>query len=132
MQRFPPSNKVYVAQSQISNSGRGVFAKCDIQKDELIERCPVIEVSATDTANLNESALVTYFFYWGKDKNQTLIALGFGSLYNHSYQPNAIYKVNHQEKIMDFIALKDIKKDEEITINYKQGNQKNKNPLWFE
>jgi len=33
---------------------------------------------------------------------------------------------------VDFIALKNIKKDEEITVNYIQGNQKNTKPLWFE
>ena len=32
---------------------------------------------------------------------------------------------------MDFIALNNIKKDEEITFNY-NSNPKNKRPLWFE
>ena len=119
-------------ESKIPNSGRGVYAKRDIKKDEVIERCPVIEISAGDTANLGESTLVTYFFYHGKDKSKSLIALGFGSIYNHSYKPNAFYKIKFGEKLMDFVALSDIKKEEEITINYKGMGSKNKNPLWFE
>jgi hypothetical protein len=33
--------------------------------------------------------------------------------------------------LIDFVALKHIKKDEEVTFNYNHGNPKDKNPLWF-
>ncbi len=123
---------VYVKQSAIHNAGRGVFARRDIKKGEHIETCPVIEISRHDMASLNESILVTYFFFHGKDKERVLVSLGFGSLYNHSYIPNAIYQIHPREKTMDFIAIADIQRDSEITFNYKSGNDKNKNPLWFE
>jgi len=61
-----------------------------------------------------------------------VIALGFGSIYNHTYEPNATYKIKNTEKVIDFVALNDIKKDDEITVNYKYGNPKDKIPLWFE
>ena len=83
-------------------------------------------------SNLRESILVTYFFYFGKKKERLAVALGFGSIYNHSYTPNATYKIKVKKKTIDFTAIKDIKKNEEITFNYSFGNPKNKNPLWFE
>ncbi len=113
------------------DAGRGVFARVAIKKGELIEKCPVLEIPEHDMAGLSESILVTYFYFFGKNKERMVIALGFGSLYNHIYTPNAMYKGNEKEQTIDFIALRDIKKDEEITVNYIQGKQKNKHPLWF-
>jgi len=134
MKKLLASDKVYVSKSEILNAGRGVYAKRDIKKGEIIERCPIIEVSKHDTSNLKESVLVTYFFYFGKNKERIAMALGFGSIYNHTDKPNAIYKIKPKEKIIDFIALTDIKKDEELTFNYyNSSNLKDKkNPLWFE
>lgn len=132
MQKLYSSDKVYIRKSKIIKAGRGVFAKCDIKKNEIIERCPIIEVSRHDTSNLKESILVTYFFYYGKSKEKLLIALGFGSIYNHSYKPNAKYKINQKEKLIDFIALEDVKKNDEITFNYYNSKSLKKNPLWFE
>lgn len=126
------SDKVYIGQSKIINAGRGVYAGRDIKKDEIIEKCPVIDVPKHDMSNLKESVLVTYFFYFGKNRKQLLVALGFGSIYNHTYKPNATFKIKPKDQVIDFVALKDIKKDEEITVNYKHGNPKVKRPLWFE
>ena len=133
MKKILTSDKIYVNESKIPNSGRGVYAKNDIKKGEIIENCPTIKVSKHDAANLTETILVTYFFYFGKKKEQLTVALGFGSIYNHTNKPNAKYKINPLENTIDFIALKDINEDDEITINYSpSGNSKNKNPLWFE
>ena len=132
MHNLATSDKVYIAQSRILNAGRGVYAKYDIKKNELIEKCPVIEVPQHDVANLCESILITYFYYFGKKKERVLIALGFGSIYNHTYEPNARYKISEEEMTIDFIALKDIRKNDEITVDYSNGNPKDKSPLWFE
>lgn len=132
MKNISASGKIYISKSKILNAGRGVYAKCNIKKDEIIEQCPIIEVSEHDTANLNESMLVTYFFYFGKKKERSAIALGFGSIYNHTYEPNARYEIKPAENTIHFVALNDIKRDDEIVVNYKYGNPKSKNPLWFE
>ncbi|MCL6096467.1 MAG: SET domain-containing protein-lysine N-methyltransferase [Patescibacteria group bacterium] len=132
MKKLLASDKIYIRKSKILNAGRGVYARCDIQKDEIIEKCPVIEVPKHDMANLRESFLVTYFFYFGKNKERLAVALGFGSIYNHTHKPNAEYQIKPVEGCIDFIALNDIKKDEEITINYNPGIPKNKSSLWFE
>jgi len=131
MKKLFSSDKIYIGKSRIADAGRGVFARHDIKKDEIIEKCPVIEVPKQDLSNLRESVLVTYFFYFGKKKDRLIIALGFGSIYNHAYEPNARYKLSRTEKTLDFVALKNIKKDSEITVNY-NPNPKDNNPLWFE
>ncbi len=131
MKRLFPPRKIYISQSRINHAGRGVFAGTDIKKGEVIERCPVILVPRHDTSNLSESILVTYFFYFGKNKETLAVALGFGSIYNHSYKPNATYKPVLRQKVIEFTAIKDIKKDLEITVNYNFGSPKDKTPLWF-
>ena len=131
MKKLYSSNKVFVSKSKIKNAGRGVFAAQNIEKDEVIEVCPLIIAPKNDMPNLRESILVTYSFYFGKKKERLAVALGFGSIYNHSYTPNATYKIKVKEKTINFIAIKDIKKNDEITVNYNFGNPKNKNPLWF-
>ncbi len=132
MKKPTSSGKIYIQNSKISGAGRGVFALQNIKKGTVIETCPAIHISKYDFSNVNQSILTTYFFSPDKDKENLLLALGFGSLYNHSYQPNAKYKINSKEQNLNFIAIRDIKKNEEITINYKGQNSKNKNPLWFE
>jgi len=132
MDRLPHSDKIYVSGSKMPGAGRGVFAGVSIKKGETIEKCPLIMIPKHDTSNLRESILVTYFFYFGKDKEQLAVVLGFGSLYNHSYTPNAVYKIKPKEERIDFVAIRDIKKDEEITFNYNSGTPNDKRPLWFE
>lgn len=113
------------------DAGRGVFANVIIKKGELIEKCPVIVLPEHDALDLSTSILLTYIYFFGKKKERMVVALGFGSIYNHTYTPNAVYKENEKEMALEFIALMDIKKDEEITVNYIQGTHKYKHPLWF-
>jgi len=95
MKKLSASDNIYISKSKILNAGRGVYARRDIKKNEIIEKCPLIEAPKHDMANLKESILVTYFFYFGKNKERLAVALGFGSIYNHSYKPNARYKIKH-------------------------------------
>jgi len=128
------SGKVYVSRSGISKAGRGVFASRNIKKGGVIETCPIIKVPRGDVSNYAESVLVTYFFYFGKNKQRIAIALGFGSIYNHSINPNISYNIKPKAKIIEFVALKDIKKDVELTFDYYNRSNKSgrKDPLWFE
>lgn len=104
-------------------------AKVGIKKGELIERCPVIEVPKSDVSNLKESILINYYFYYGANNERLAVALGFGSIYNHSYEPNATYEKKPKEKVIDFVALKNIRKDEEITVSYNYGDPNDKRPV---
>lgn len=121
---------LYISKSKILGAGRGVFADKNFKKGELVESCPIIEIPKGDTSVLSESILVTYFLYHGKNKEKTVLMLGFGSIYNHSKTPNIFYKIKAKDKVVDFVALKNIKKDEELTFNYSVHATK-KRPLWF-
>ena len=56
--------------------------------------------------------------------------LGFGSLYNHSYEPNAKYVRRVSKRVVEFVAIKDIKKGQEITVNYNFGDPDDKSKPW--
>lgn len=108
--------------------GRGIFSTRSIKKGELIEEAPVIIIPKTEWDLMRESILLNYVFRWGKNK---AIALGYGSLYNHSYTPNARYITNIENKSIDFYAREAIQKGEEITVNY-NGDPEDQSSLWFE
>lgn len=129
MNKLLASDKIYISKSKIPSAGRGVFAKVNIKKGEIIETCPVIEVPKKDTSLLVESALTSYFYFLGKKKEKTFLVLGFGSIYNHSESPNAIYKESLKGKTVNFIASRNIKRGEEILVNY--DPEGGKIPLWF-
>ena len=123
------SSKIYIAQSKIPNAGRGVFAAIAINKGDVIEICPVFVLPRKDYKVIKQTALRNYYFMWGKVT--VGVCFGFGSYYNHSYQANATYKKRIKEQLIDFVAIKDIKKDEEIIVNYNYGNPDDQNPLWI-
>lgn len=131
MKKLSTSEKIYIANSKITKAGRGVFARTTFKKGDVIERCPVIEIPKNDVSNLGASILINYYFYFGYRKQKLAIALGFGSIYNHSYNPNATYKTKPENKRIDFIAIKNIRKNEEITVNYNFGNPLDNSPLWI-
>jgi SET domain-containing protein len=124
-----PSKKVQLSQSKISEAGRGLFATVPIKKGEIIEQAPIIMLKGEAKA-LKSSELYNYYFIT-EDKESAAIALGFGSLYNHSYSPNATYEKHFHELIITFRAIKDIAADEEITVNYNYGNPDDKKQLWI-
>jgi len=131
MSDLHPTSMIYISQSRMPHAGRGVFAKEAIKKGETIERCPTIEIPLYEQEIINQTMLVSYIYYLGESKDMLTIVLGFGSIYNHSYTPNAIYDPLSDDGLVQFIAEKDIKKDEEICVNYNQEVQ-TKTPLWFE
>jgi uncharacterized protein len=108
--------------------GRGIFAIRNIKNGELIEEVPVIIIPKIEWKLMRECVLSDYIFRWGEDK---ALALGYGSLYNHSYTPNARYVTNIENQSIDFYARKDIREGEEIMVNY-NGDPEDQSPLWFE
>lgn len=128
MRSIYPLSKVYLNKSIIPQSGKGVFASCDIKKGEVIEVAPILILEFTDFIETRWNLLFEYYF-WLDDF--VVLALGYGSLYNHSKDPNCKYEINRKEKTIALTAIKNIKKDEEIYFNYK-GASNPKTPFWFE
>lgn len=110
------NNHLFVANA--GHKGRGVFTSKILKKGELIEICPVIEVSYKDHQKMVGHILENYTFVWNTRKKSAAIVLGFGSLYNHSKKPNADYIKKLKDGVMVYKAMKTIKKGEEITIDY--------------
>src|SRR5438552_285271 len=111
--------------------GRGVVAQRTFYAGEIIERPPVIVIPADEAPLIRDTRLAHYYFEWGDDCKQAAIALGYGSLYNHSYAPNARYEFREEDDCLEFIALKEIQPGEEITINYNNLGPSAGNPLKF-
>lgn len=125
-QRIPT---LYVAYSDLH--GRGVFSGAPIPEGSMIEICPVLELSEEELVKIKETQLYDYYFEWGSDLKDAAIALGFGSIYNHSVKPNAKYLVDFENKSIEIHCIKDIEPGEEILINY-NGSPENKDQVWFE
>ncbi|MCS6899216.1 MAG: SET domain-containing protein [Myxococcales bacterium] len=112
------------------HAGRGVFACERIPAGSLIEECPVIEIPEEELVSLMPTTLGDYFFQWGPTRQQGALALGYGSLYNHSYHPSAGYVRKLESRTIQFLALRDIEAGEEITVNY-NGSPEDRSPVWF-
>lgn len=102
---------------ETGKKGRGVFALKDFKKGELIESCPVIAFTPKERKWL-EKTILNYYIYPWRSTRGAAVTLGYGFIYNHSYKPNADWKQNFKKLTMEYRAIKDIKKGEEITVNY--------------
>ncbi len=111
--------------------GRGVFTTKNIAADTVIEISPVIELTTKDRKKLEGTKLYHYIFEWGNSKRQACVALGYVSMYNHSFEPNCEYEMDYQEQTMTVRTIKPIKKGEELYFSY-NGSPDDKTPLWFE
>ncbi|KKR40541.1 MAG: hypothetical protein UU51_C0017G0014 [Microgenomates group bacterium GW2011_GWC1_41_20] len=115
----------------VPKKGRGVFALKDFKEGEIIESAPVLIFTPKEREHL-EKTLLNYYVYPWRSTRGAAIALGFGSIYNHSYSPNADWKQNFRTKCMVYRAVKNIKKGQEITVNY-NGEPDDETPIdWFE
>ena len=125
---FNPPQKIYINKSKIQDSGKGVFALENIENGEVIEVAPILVLEFTDFVDTKWNLLFEYYF-WMDD--YVALALGYGSMYNHSKDANCKYELNRENQTITFTAIKDIKVNEEIFFNYK-GSSNEKAPLWFE
>lgn len=100
----------------VDGKGRGVFAVEPIRNGSLIERVPLLVVPIEFIqGGWNRPDLARFFFVHSSDA--LAVALGYGSIYNHSYTPNARYD-HDSDLTLSFFAIEDIKPGEEICINY--------------
>ncbi len=116
--------------SQTSYAGRGVFAAEDIPAGALIEECPILVLPETEMSAAMGTELGNYIFQWGPSRDEGAVALGYGSLFNHSFSPNAMYIRKLHTKTLMFVALEAIGAGTEITVNY-NGSPEDRSPVWF-
>ena len=93
--------------------GRGVYAARPFAKGESVESCPTLELPGdTVTGRLGD-----YVFGSAEDENEVILLLGYGMLYNHSYEANCEY-VQEGPRVITFVTLRDVEAGEELTIDY--------------
>ncbi|MFN2456683.1 MAG: SET domain-containing protein [Chitinophagaceae bacterium] len=109
--------------------GRGMFASGKIATDTVIEIAPVIVMNHNERKLLDQTLLHDYIFEWGQ--NQCCVAMGYISIYNHSYNANCRYEMNFVAQFITVTSLRGIKPGEELSINY-TADSNDKTPVWFE
>lgn len=111
--------------------GRGVFALKNFSVGEIVEVCPVINITPKERKRVEKTIFNFYIYPWRSTRSGSLV-LGYGSLYNHSFEPNADWKQNFKTMSMVYRAVRPIKKGDEITVNY-NGEPDDKTPIdWFD
>lgn len=118
-----------------TTKGRGVFACRDFRRGEVVETAPVLVLKG-DFDELPE-LLKTYVFNWESlagIPDAHAIALGFGSMYNHSNPASLCYQADARASVMRYVAARDIRCGEELTINYNAdgGVHEWHDDNWFE
>lgn len=122
-----PAKDLKVGESK--GRGRGVFAARPFKPGEAVEQCPVVLVPVEQLELVD--GLWELSFAWPNGRGKAAVALGFGSLYNHSWEPNARYDAVKGSLEIRFTALRKISKGEEIFVNY-NGDPGGRAPLWFD
>jgi len=118
-----------------TKKGRGAYAARDFKKGELVEECPVIVLFRSP--DMLAPRIKTIIFNWGSLTNSersSALVLGYGSIYNHNNPANMLYKGVFDNNSIKYIAARDIKKDEELTVNYNNagGSHISNDDTWFE
>jgi SET domain-containing protein len=122
----------YIGWFKAGAKGMGAVALKDIKAGMAIDRNPVVVMPSEQMiCKTGESIEVDdYVFRWGseKDRKSALCALPVGGyivMCNHSPSPNAAIRQDHMNRMLELTAKRDIRKGEEITIDYDVE-------LWFE
>ncbi len=117
---------LYISESD--HRGRGVYVSEDLEKDNLIEICPLIIIPTDQVAKIHDTVIHDYYFLYDDKAADACIPLGYGCLYNHSHQPNARVAYDYEERCIHIISMRSIKSGEEIFIDYTAGEDRE---LWF-
>jgi hypothetical protein len=118
-----------------SVKGRGVFATKAFIAGELVEACPVIVLY--QPFELLAPKIQKVVYNWGslaKTGQCSALALGYGSLYNHSNPANMRYEADVENQTLNYYAVSDIAAGEELTVNYNNtnGQPESDNDVWFD
>lgn len=120
---------LYIAEA--GTKGRGVFTSAGITANSVIEIAPVVVMSHDERKLLDQTLLHDYIFEWGEDTQECCLALGWASVYNHSYASNCTYDMDYDENTITIQTVREIKAGEELTINY-NGTWDNNKKVWFD
>ncbi|MFX0059276.1 MAG: SET domain-containing protein-lysine N-methyltransferase [Candidatus Hodarchaeota archaeon] len=126
----------YISVKYISEKkGRGAFARKNIKKGALIDNAPVILIPNDDYLKIQDTIIYHYCYIWADPKHmpefENAVTFSKSQFINHSYKPNVAYYYDYENKSIQFEAIRNISKGEELTMNY-NGKVDDKTPVWFE
>jgi hypothetical protein len=78
---------------QHGSKGRGLFATQDIAPNTLLHVAPCLAFSQQSYQDHLQYTLLAHYVFQHKPSDSLLLALGYGSLFNHSKQPNVSYRI---------------------------------------
>jgi len=124
-----PISQVYSAETG-TPLGRGVFASHNFEPAEIVEIAPVVLLDLKTQPF--PAAIRRLAFNWSK--THVALALGFGSLYNHSDQPNLVFKRDVENLTITFSTLREVQPGEQLTISYDYigPGESPRDRSWFE
>lgn len=111
----------HVYLDQAGMLGRGVFAIRAFIRGEVVELSPVFQLNE-EFRDLPKE-FQHRVFNWQKMAGigkKSAIALGYGSMYNHSETPNLIWEADAVLEVIRFTARRNIDPNEQLTIHYEQ------------
>lgn len=129
MKKFKISDHIFLTAT--AGKGIGVFTKKAIKAEKLVERSPVLVFPPKERKLLEQTGLYNYIFEWEDDNKSCCVALGYLSMFNHSYDANCEYIMDFEKKTMVVKTVKDIPAGAELTINY-NGVPDCKDEVWFD
>ncbi|KAN0060375.1 tRNA-specific adenosine deaminase subunit tad3 [Thecaphora frezii] len=110
-------------------SGRGVYASEPLASGTLLEVSPVLLFPPGEYERYGKfTQLDGYTFVWKRTPVGSVmaLALGLGSLFNHSTTPNVNYHLDHATQSIRYTLLKSVQEGEELCISYGVGR------MWWE
>lgn len=118
-----------------TRKGRGVFAARAFAVGETVEVCPVVSfVDGFDKLPVELKRVIFNWGYLSGSPGPQGLALGYGSMYNHSNPANMRYQADLANVSLHFIAVRPIATGEELTVNYNAhgGGAEWHDDTWFE
>lgn len=95
-----------------TRNGRGVYALRTIEARTRVSCCPFVVVQG----RLEKYTYSITLFH--PPKKVEVLALGLGSLFNHSTLPNVEFRVHKEDGWIEYFSTRRIEKDEELCIFY--------------
>lgn len=109
--------KTYVKKTR--KMGRGVFAGQNFKAGDVVEKSHCLVWDDFSDQRIQDSDLKLYTFATSEVKSDpAALALGNGSLFNHSESPNVKYRYDRKSNMVIFTAVTRIKKNQQLFIDY--------------
>ena len=113
--------RLYIGSSLIGG-GYGVFTNSFIEKNTIVEGSHIIKISNDEIAKLIYAGSNGLYDYIWLFEGEPVLALGFGSIYNHADTPNL--DVSFLNNTIQFKTNVDIYPNNELFVTYGE-------PWWF-